>query len=120
MNEKRETAGLGAVSVDTLELLMDRLEKESYFQVRKPPIDLETHKTGFCEVYTYKLIRVNLFVRLLQMDSLVPMLSLTMMLCAVSVWMVNVRILTSFCSVICVIWLYIRIVMVCLIFQKVM
>lgn len=32
MNEKRETQGLTPVSVDTLELLMDRLEKESYFQ----------------------------------------------------------------------------------------
>lgn len=33
MNQKRETAGLAPVSVDSLELLMDRLEKESYFQV---------------------------------------------------------------------------------------
>lgn len=33
MNEKRESAGLAPVSVDSLELLMDRLEKESYFQV---------------------------------------------------------------------------------------
>ncbi|XP_074034602.1 bromodomain-containing protein 140 [Leptinotarsa decemlineata] len=32
MNERRETAGLAPVSVDSLELLMDRLEKESYFQ----------------------------------------------------------------------------------------
>jgi bromodomain and PHD finger-containing protein 1 len=32
MNEQRETAGLTPVSVDSLELLMDRLEKESYFQ----------------------------------------------------------------------------------------
>ncbi|KYB26065.1 Peregrin-like Protein [Tribolium castaneum] len=32
MNEKREAAGLNPVSVDSLELLMDRLEKESYFQ----------------------------------------------------------------------------------------
>ncbi|XP_045469667.1 peregrin isoform X1 [Harmonia axyridis] len=32
MNEKREAQGLSAVSVDSLELLMDRLEKESYFQ----------------------------------------------------------------------------------------
>lgn len=29
----REEQGLSAVSVDSLELLMDRLEKESYFQV---------------------------------------------------------------------------------------
>lgn len=35
MNEKREEAGLNPVSIDTLELLIDRLEKESYFQVRK-------------------------------------------------------------------------------------
>lgn len=34
MNEKREAAGLSPVTVDSLELLMDRLEKESYFQVR--------------------------------------------------------------------------------------
>lgn len=33
MNQKREAAGLTPVSVDSLELLMDRLEKESYFQV---------------------------------------------------------------------------------------
>ncbi|XP_018323470.1 peregrin [Agrilus planipennis] len=31
MNEKREAQGLSPVSVDSLELLMDRLEKESYF-----------------------------------------------------------------------------------------
>lgn len=34
INEKRAEAGLPAVPVDTFELLMDRLEKESYFQVR--------------------------------------------------------------------------------------
>lgn len=34
MNERREAAGLNPVSVDSLELLMDRLEKESYFQVK--------------------------------------------------------------------------------------
>lgn len=33
INEKREATGLSPVSVDSLELLMDRLEKESYFQV---------------------------------------------------------------------------------------
>ncbi|XP_050316303.1 peregrin [Anthonomus grandis grandis] len=32
MNERREAQGLPPVSVDSLELLMDRLEKESYFQ----------------------------------------------------------------------------------------
>lgn len=32
MNERRAEQNLAAVSVDTLELLMDRLEKESYFQ----------------------------------------------------------------------------------------
>ncbi|CAG9815203.1 unnamed protein product [Phaedon cochleariae] len=32
MNDKREASGLAPVSVDSLELLMDRLEKESYFQ----------------------------------------------------------------------------------------
>lgn len=37
MNERREASGLTPVSVDSLELLMDRLEKESYFQVRSNP-----------------------------------------------------------------------------------
>lgn len=32
MNKDRTENGLSAVSIDTLELLMDRLEKESYFQ----------------------------------------------------------------------------------------
>lgn len=32
INEKRDDAGLNPISVDTLELLIDRLEKESYFQ----------------------------------------------------------------------------------------
>jgi bromodomain and PHD finger-containing protein 1 len=32
MNSQREQQNLNAISVDTLELLMDRLEKESYFQ----------------------------------------------------------------------------------------
>ncbi|CAG9862101.1 unnamed protein product [Phyllotreta striolata] len=32
MNERREAQGLAPVSIDSLELLMDRLEKESYFQ----------------------------------------------------------------------------------------
>lgn len=33
INKNRTKQGLPPVSVDTLELLMDRLEKESYFQV---------------------------------------------------------------------------------------
>lgn len=32
MNKDRSDTGLAAVTIDTLELLMDRLEKESYFQ----------------------------------------------------------------------------------------
>ncbi|KAI8119161.1 hypothetical protein FF38_02406 [Lucilia cuprina] len=32
MNEEREKTGHNAVNIDTMELLMDRLEKESYFQ----------------------------------------------------------------------------------------
>lgn len=32
MNEEREKSGHNAVNIDTMELLMDRLEKESYFQ----------------------------------------------------------------------------------------
>lgn len=32
INEKREDAGINPISIDTLELLIDRLEKESYFQ----------------------------------------------------------------------------------------
>lgn len=45
MNGRRRTEGLGEVSCDTFELLMDRLEKESYFQSQSsgrdlgPPID---------------------------------------------------------------------------------
>uniref|UniRef100_L7M994 Phd finger protein n=1 Tax=Rhipicephalus pulchellus TaxID=72859 RepID=L7M994_RHIPC len=45
MNSRRRTEGLGEVSCDTFELLMDRLEKESYFQSQTsgrdlgPPID---------------------------------------------------------------------------------
>lgn len=34
INEKRTEQGIAPVSVDSLELLMDRLEKESYFQVK--------------------------------------------------------------------------------------
>ncbi|KAK7871739.1 hypothetical protein R5R35_014013 [Gryllus longicercus] len=34
INERRATAGLCEVPVDTFELLMDRLEKESYFQMQ--------------------------------------------------------------------------------------
>ena len=33
INEKRAESGLPPIPVDTFELLMDRLEKESYFQV---------------------------------------------------------------------------------------
>lgn len=45
MNSRRRAEGLGEVSCDTFELLMDRLEKESYFQSQTsgrdlgPPID---------------------------------------------------------------------------------
>ena len=34
INERRASMGVPEVPVDTFELLMDRLEKESYFQVR--------------------------------------------------------------------------------------
>lgn len=33
MNERRETSGLAGISIESFELLMDRLEKESYFLV---------------------------------------------------------------------------------------
>lgn len=33
MNERREAAGLIGISIESFELLMDRLEKESYFLV---------------------------------------------------------------------------------------
>jgi len=33
MNERREVIGLVGVSIESFELLMDRLEKESYFLV---------------------------------------------------------------------------------------
>lgn len=35
MNEKRTVDGLPAVEMESFELLMDRLEKESFFQVRE-------------------------------------------------------------------------------------
>lgn len=40
INKTRAKQGLQPVSVDTLELLMDRLEKESYFQVSRVCISL--------------------------------------------------------------------------------
>lgn len=33
MNERRESSGLTGISIESFELLMDRLEKESYFLV---------------------------------------------------------------------------------------
>lgn len=33
MNERREALGLTAIAIESFELLMDRLEKESYFLV---------------------------------------------------------------------------------------
>lgn len=33
MNERREASGLAGISIESFELLMDRLEKESYFLV---------------------------------------------------------------------------------------
>jgi len=33
MNERRESSGLAGISIESFELLMDRLEKESYFLV---------------------------------------------------------------------------------------
>jgi len=33
MNERRESSGLVGISIESFELLMDRLEKESYFLV---------------------------------------------------------------------------------------
>lgn len=33
MNERREASGLAEISIESFELLMDRLEKESYFLV---------------------------------------------------------------------------------------
>jgi len=33
MNERRESSGLAGISIESFELLMDRLEKESYFVV---------------------------------------------------------------------------------------
>lgn len=44
MNEKREEQNLSPVSVDSLELLMDRLEKESYFQVSLNLILFQPHQ----------------------------------------------------------------------------
>jgi bromodomain and PHD finger-containing protein 1 len=51
MNEQRDEQNLNPISVDTLELLMDRLEKESYFQVSWSMYvyELGSHNGGFSE-----------------------------------------------------------------------
>lgn len=48
LNKQRTKHGLPLVSVDTLELLMDRLEKESYFQVQNNLVS----DGIFCFLYT--------------------------------------------------------------------
>ncbi|XP_053962846.1 bromodomain-containing protein homolog isoform X1 [Anastrepha ludens] len=50
INEQREKAGLNSVSIDTMELLMDRLEKESYFQAAAngTPTGVEVDDDAVC------------------------------------------------------------------------
>ncbi|XP_067632204.1 bromodomain-containing protein homolog isoform X2 [Eurosta solidaginis] len=50
MNDQREKAGINAVSIDTMELLMDRLEKESYFQAAAngTPTGVEVDDDAVC------------------------------------------------------------------------
>ncbi|XP_017468029.1 PREDICTED: peregrin isoform X1 [Rhagoletis zephyria] len=50
MNEQREKSGLNAVGIDTMELLMDRLEKESYFQAAAngTPTGVEVDDDAVC------------------------------------------------------------------------
>lgn len=52
INEKRQKQNLPAVPIDTLELLMDRLEKESYFLVIIPCLIM----TDFVHAYFFVLI----------------------------------------------------------------
>lgn len=52
LNKQRTKQGLPLVSVDTLELLMDRLEKESYFQVQNNLVS----DGNFCFMNTFHLI----------------------------------------------------------------
>ncbi|XP_017149442.2 peregrin [Drosophila miranda] len=50
MNEERQKLGLTAVSIDTMELLMDRLEKESHFQAAAngTPTGVEVDDDAVC------------------------------------------------------------------------
>lgn len=50
MNEQREKAGFNPVTIDTMELLMDRLEKESYFQAAAngTPTGVEVDDDAVC------------------------------------------------------------------------
>jgi len=51
MNERRESLGLVGVSIESFELLMDRLEKESYFLV-----------VCFCLFYIFKYCSFQVLV----------------------------------------------------------
>lgn len=54
INEQRAAAGLPDVPVDTFELLMDRLEKESYFQVIY-------YFEVYCQIFSTTLIETNVY-----------------------------------------------------------
>ena len=52
MNERRAKEGIGAVKLEEFELLMDRLEKECYFQVNsnfQPFWDPKNHQLGLTQ-----------------------------------------------------------------------
>lgn len=48
LNKERGDAGLAAVSIDMLELLMDRLEKESYFQTASSDQPAQVDEDAVC------------------------------------------------------------------------
>jgi len=56
MNERRESSGLAGISIESFELLMDRLEKESYFLVVSGLFILLNTILGICNLL------FNLFV----------------------------------------------------------
>jgi len=57
MNERRESSGLAGISVASFELLMDRLEKESYFLVVSDLIIL------MCQISLNTILGIfNLFI----------------------------------------------------------
>lgn len=77
MNKERAETGLSAVAIDTLELLMDRLEKESYFQTTSEQSGAVVDADAVCcicldgmclpksEILFYKLQPLSIFLLIL-------------------------------------------------------